>query len=170
MLVINPGIQKNKGKVKKGLRQTELHSMSLWLLLRGAVHPESSPAGRNGKGITDGQNPVCSYSAVDMTLNMVSCSRPSTFLQPFPALSFSFVSPPSLLLPGYSPTLYPRPKLSPLSSQPQHLNHNLPSKSGSFFWDKPKSLLLQEDMTDHFSLQRSRSPEFTEPTCHSFDK
>lgn len=78
MLVINPGIQKNKGKVKKGLRQTELHSMSLWLLLRGAVHPESSPAGRNGKAITDGQNPVCSYSAVDMTLNMVSCSRPST--------------------------------------------------------------------------------------------
>lgn len=49
MLVINPGIQKNKGKVKKGLRQTELHSMSLWLLLRGAVHPESLPAGQKWK-------------------------------------------------------------------------------------------------------------------------
>lgn len=104
-----------------------------------------------------------------MTLKTAWSHAPD-LLQPFPALSFSFVSPHSLLLPGYSPTLYPRPKLSPLSSQPQHLNHNLPSKSGSFFWDKPKSLLLQEDITDHFSLQRSRSPEFTEPMCHSFDK
>lgn len=168
MLVINPGIQKNKGKVKKGLRQKELHSMSLGLLLRGAVPPESLPAGWKWKSnhwwAESSLLILC--SGYDSKNCLVSCSRPSTaFSCSVLQLCFSLLSASTWLL------TYPLPQAQTLSTfHFLHLNHSLPPKLGSFFWDKPKSLLLQEDITDHFSLQRSRSPEFTEPMCQSFDK
>lgn len=81
--------------------------MSLCLWLREVVHPESCKQDENGETTVRGQNPVRSYSEVDMTPKIAQSHAPA-LLQTV-ALPFSFISHSFLLLPVYSTTLHPRP-------------------------------------------------------------